>query len=318
MSSEFGIIERHFGVKARRAALGVGDDCALLYAKPGVQLAITTDMLAEGVHFLPGSDAEKLGWKTLAVNLSDLAAMGADPAYALLALCLPEADESWIGAFARGFFAVASQYGVELIGGDTTRGPRTFCVTAIGEIPSGLALRRDGAQAGDDVWVSGPTGEAALGLAHVQGRIRLPEEQLSRCLARLDTPVPRIELGGRLRGLAHAAIDVSDGLLADLGHVARASSATLCIQKELLPWTEALRACSDRALALDCITAGGDDYELAFTTPANRRADVVSLSEELGLPMTRIGVVTPGSGDVSLLDESGHPVPAGRGFDHFA
>jgi thiamine-monophosphate kinase len=318
MSSEFELIRRYFGVEARKAALGIGDDCALLYAKPGVQLAVSTDMLAEGVHFLAGADPAKLGAKALAVNLSDLAAMGADPAYALLALCLPSADEAWLSAFAGGFLATASQYGVELVGGDTTRGPLALCVTVMGEIPSGFALRRDAALPGDEVWLSGATGEAALALAHLQKKIRLPEPHLATCLARLDTPVPRVELGGRLRGIAHAAIDLSDGLLADLGHVASASQVAIVVHAESLPRTAALRACPDAALAFECLVGGGDDYEIAFTAPSSRRDELAALSRELGLVLSPIGTVTPGEAGVSLLDPAGKHVPvARRGFDHF-
>jgi thiamine-monophosphate kinase len=319
MAGEFELIERYFGSTASRAALGIGDDCALLYSKPGVQLALSTDMLAEGTHFVRGADPGKLGRKALAVNLSDLAAMGADPAYVLLAICLPAADESWLAAFAEGFFAVAKQFGVELIGGDTTRGPLAICVTVVGEIPSGLALRRDAAMPGDDVWLSGATGEAALALAHMNGRAKLADPHLSSCLARLDVPVPRVELGGRLRGLAHSAIDVSDGLLADLGHVARASHVAICLQLENFPRAAAIAACGDPELALQCIAGGGDDYELAFTAAASRRAELEALGHELGLPLTRIGTVTPGSGEVVLMDASGKPIDVRRpGFDHFA
>jgi thiamine-monophosphate kinase len=319
MSSEFDLIRRYFARPVQRAVLGVGDDCALLQVRPGLQLAVSTDMLLEGRHFLAGTDPRKLGSKSLAVNLSDLAAAGADPAYALLAIALPRADEEWLAAFSEGFFALASQYRVELVGGDTTRGPLSICVTVIGEVPGGLALRRDGAAAGDDAWISGATGEAALALAHHQGRVRLEGPDLDACLARLDTPTPRIELGGRLRGMAHSAIDVSDGLLADLGHVAEASGLSIDIDFDLLPQAPALRACSDRKLALECMVAGGDDYELAFTAPRSLREELSGVSRELGLALTRIGTAVPGRPGASLRDGSGKPVNVQRrGFDHFA
>jgi thiamine-monophosphate kinase len=317
MTSEFELIRRYFARPVSKAVLGVGDDCALLRAKPGVQLAVSTDMLLEGRHFLALADPEKLGRKALAVNLSDLAACGADPAYALLAIALPQPDEAWLAAFARGFFSMAAQYGVELVGGDTTRGPLTICVTIIGEVPAGFALRRSGALIGDDVWLSGATGEAALALAHLNKRTRLPDGALGACLNRLDDPAPRVELGGRLRGLAHSAIDVSDGLLADLGHIAEASRVALDIELERLPRAEPLRACPDKALAIDCIAGGGDDYELAFTAPAARRGEVLAVSRELGIALTHIGAVTGGQG-VTLRDISGKPVKIERrGFDHF-
>jgi len=317
MTPEFDLISRYFSSPARNAVLGVGDDCALVRVKPGIELAVSTDLLLEGRHFFAGADPEKLGRKALAVNLSDLAACGADPAYALLAIALPQADEAWVGAFAKGFFSMAAQYGVELIGGDTTRGPLTVCVTVMGEVPAGLALRRSGARAGDDVWLSGAAGEAALGVAHLTGRVHLPQAALAACLSRLDDPDPRVELGGRLRGIAHSAIDVSDGLLADTGHIAEASQVSMEIELELLPLTQSLRACPDRALAIECIAGGGDDYELAFTAPPLRRGEVLALATDIGIPLTRVGTVRNGQG-VALRDSSRQPVKIERrGFDHF-
>jgi thiamine-monophosphate kinase len=318
MSSEFELIARHFTRPAQKAILGIGDDCALVQLRPGLQFAISTDMLVEGTHFLRGAEPEQLGHKSLAVNLSDLAAAGADPAYALLALSLPEADDAWVEAFARGFFSLASQFRLELIGGDTTRGPRTICVTVVGEVPGGFALTRAGARAGDDVWLSGNTGEAALALAHLQGTVKIPEPHLAHCVSRLNVPVPRIELGGRLRGVASSAIDVSDGLLADLGHLAIASSVRIDVELERLPAAAAIAACTDRTLALQCLVGGGDDYELAFTAPRARRADVEALAADVGVNVSRIGSVTAGAGDVILRDGHGEPVePSSRGFDHF-
>jgi thiamine-monophosphate kinase len=315
--SEFDIIRRFFTRPARSAALGVGDDCALLVPRPGTMLAVTTDMLLAGRHFLPDADPEQLGHKALAVNLSDLAAMGADPCWALLAIALPDADDAWLAAFVRGFFALGDRYGVELVGGDTNRGPLAIAITAIGEVPPGLALRRDGARAGDDVWLSGATGEAALGLAHLQGRVRLDGRALEECLARLHRPEPRIDLGGRLRGVASAAIDVSDGLLADLAHVARASGAGVDVALADVPRAPALAACPDETLARTCMLGGGDDYELAFTAGADRRAEIEALSRELGLALARIGRVVSGAPGVRVLDTSGAAIPAPRGWDHF-
>ena len=323
MASEFDLIRRYFKRPAPSAVLGVGDDCALLPPRPGMLLAVSTDMLVDGRHFFVGADPEHLGAKSLAVNLSDLAAMGADPRWATLSLALPDANEAWVEAFARGFFGMADRHGVELIGGDTTRGPRCISVTIMGELPPGLALRRDGAHAGDDIWVSESTGDAALALAHLQGRVKLAGDQLETCLARLHTPEPRVELGGRLRGIARSAIDVSDGLLADLEHILEESGVCAELRLDALPRSAAIAACTDTALATDCLLAGGDDYELAFTAQPFHRSEIESIGYELDLRLTRIGVVVAGtaaeSGRLTLRDGAGNPIKvARRGFDHFA
>ena len=318
MSSEFELIRRYFTRPTQRAVLGVGDDCALIRTSPGMEIALSTDMLVEGRHFVAGTDAERLGRKCLAVNLSDLAACAAEPAYALLALALPDFDEPWVEAFSRGLFSMAERFGVDLVGGDTTRGPRTICITVAGEVPAGQALRRSGAFVGDDIWISGPTGEAALGLAHMQGELVLPPDAAAACLERLENPEPRVSLGLRLRGLASSAIDVSDGLLADLGHIAKASSVAMDVSLEHLPRAEALKNCGDETLALRCIAGGGDDYEIAFTAPAERRDEVFEIARALGLQAARIGAVRRGSG-VSLRDAAGNEIHLERrGFDHFA
>jgi thiamine-monophosphate kinase len=316
--SEFELIRRYFARAARTAALGVGDDCALVRAPAGLVLALTTDMLVEGIHFLPGTDARRLGHKVLAANLSDLAAMGADPRWFLLALAVPDADEAWLAAFADGLFGLADGHAIELIGGDTTRGQRTVCITAIGTLPPGYALRRDTAMAGEDLWLSGSTGDAALGLAHAQGRVALDADARRHCLARLETPAPRVGLGQKLRGLAGAAIDVSDGLLADLDHVVAQSRVGAEVKYDALPRSAALRACPDRALADECLLAGGDDYELVFTAPAARRAEVEAAGAAAGVPVTRIGRVVADAPGVRLLDAERRPIGiARRGFDHF-
>ena len=319
MTSEFEIIRRHFTRPVKRASLGVGDDCALIAPEPGALFAVSTDMLVEGRHFSAGGDAVRLGHKALAVNLSDLAAMGADPRYATLALSLPDADEGWLARFSEGFFKLAGAFGVELIGGDTTRGPRTVSITVIGAVPSGLALRRDGAKVGDEVWLSGCTGDAALALAHKDGRIRLTAGALAHCEARLHAPVPCIALGVALRGVATSAIDVSDGLVADLGHIGERSGAAVELRLAQLPRSRALAACADERLAQECLLAGGDDYELAFTASPEARVKVEALAGELGLTLTRIGSVRDGEpGQVSVYDKSGKPMQiANRGYDHF-
>jgi thiamine-monophosphate kinase len=316
--TEFEIIARYFTRPARTAMLGVGDDCAIVRVPAELALAITSDLLAEGTHFLPGTDAVRLGHKALAVNLSDLAAMGADPRWFTLALALPSDDEAWLAAFAQGMFALADQYGVELIGGDTTRGPRTISITACGTLPPGLALRRDGAVDGEDVWLSGATGDAALGLAHLQGRVRLAVAAARHCLARLETPLPLIALGRRLRGVASSAIDVSDGLVADLGHIAERSAVAIEIWLDQVPRSKAVAECPDAVLARDCVLGGGDDYELAFTASVGQRPAILALAAEVGLPLMRIGRTHAGSPAVVVLDDAGTPVRVRRaGFDHF-
>ena len=310
MPSEFELIARYFTRGTSHTKLGVGDDGALIAPTPGQELVISTDLLVEGTHFLADTDPEALGWKTLAVNVSDLAAMGAQPRWALLAAVLPAPTPDWIGTFARGFFECANRYNIDLIGGDTTRGPRAFCVTILGEAPAGEALRRGGAQAGDSIWVSGKPGRAALGLAHLQGRTVLVEPQLGECLAALHRPQPRVALGLALRGVATAAIDVSDGLLADLGHILEQSARAARLQIPGLPAA---------GIERDCLLAGGDDYELLFTAPASRDKDIAALAGTLHLPLTRIGQITAGPPDELVLCDDGGAVitPEHRGFDHF-
>jgi len=315
--SEFELIRRYFVREGSGTPSAIGDDCALLAAPTGLALAVTTDALSEGTHFLPGADARRLGHKSLAVNLSDLAAMGADPRWFLLALALPAADEAWLAAFAAGMFALADRHRIELVGGDTTRGPRAITITAIGTLPPGYALRRDTATAGEDLWLSGATGEAALGLAHLRGRVTLPAAAAAACIARLEAPEPRVALGRKLRGIAAAAIDVSDGLVADVGHIAAQSKVAAEIDVEALPRAPALAGLTDAGFADERILGGGDDYELAFTAPAAKRAEVEDAGRAAGVAVTRIGRIVAGAGEVRLL-AGGKPVAAAcRGFDHF-
>jgi thiamine-monophosphate kinase len=310
MPSEFALIDRHFRRPTRQTVLGVGDDGAIVRPSPGMDLVISTDMLVAGTHFLPDTDPEDLGWKTLAVNVSDMAAMGAAPRWALLAAALPAATESWIERFARGFFACADAFGIDIIGGDTTKGPRNFCVTIFGEVPTGSALLRSGAKPGDEIWVSGQPGRAALGLAHLQGRHVLAESVRADCLAALQRPQPRVALGLALRGLATAAIDVSDGLLADLGHILDASMVGATLRIPALPAA---------GLERDCWLAGGDDYELVFTAPAARHTEIGTLATSLSLALTRIGIIeSTGHVTLSVMDADGQPIDtARRGYDHF-
>jgi len=317
MASEFEIIARYFDRPARNALLGVGDDAALVRPGPGMDLAVSTDMLLEGRHFLPGADARALGHKALAVNLSDMAAMGATPRWATLAIALPEADEGWLAAFARGFFALADRFAVDLIGGDTTRGPLTMAITILGEVPEGLALFRAGAGPGDDIWVSGELGGAALGLAVLQGRAALGADDAAATLTRLHEPEPRVELGERLRGIATSAIDISDGFAGDLRHILERSAVGALVHYAQLPMSPAFASVDDAQLEKDCVLSGGDDYELLFTAAQSSRAQVEALGAELGIALTRVGAIQKGS-NLVLLDAAGGVMPCGGGFDHFA
>lgn len=302
MPSEFEIIKRYFSRPARHAVLGVGDDAALLAPAAGMELAAATDLLLEGRHFAPGAAPRLLGHKALAVNLSDMAAMGATPRWAMLALALEKADERWLEEFAEGLYALAGRFGVDLIGGDTTRGPLTLCVAILGEVPAGSALRRDGARAGDDVWVSGELGGAAYAL-------RDPQD--AAAAKRLHQPEPRVTLGERLRGLASAAIDVSDGFAQDLGHILETSGVGAEVRYASLP----KHRVADPALERRCVLSGGDDYELVFTAPPAHRAALERLSGEPKL--ARVGTVLAGPATLRVLDERGAPIAVERGYDHF-
>ena len=313
---EFDLIAR---IRARATTrddvvLGIGDDAALLQVPAGLQLVVAMDTLNSGVHFPEGTAPADVGWKSLAVNLSDLAAMGARPAWCTLSLSLPEADADWIDGFLDGFLALAKEFDVALVGGDTTRGPLSVCVTAHGLVESARALRREGARVGDDVWVTGPLGDAAAALAllqqgHVvQGALR----------TRLDRPVPRVAAGQALAGIAHACIDVSDGLLADLAHICAASGVAAEVGIDALP-------CSDALAALDVSpdarrawqAAGGDDYELCFTAPVDAREDVRRVLSGMGVDVARVGGVIDGRG-VRAVDRDGHAWQAPQvGYRHF-
>ncbi len=321
MAGEFALIDRYFARPTPSAVLGPGDDCALLEPTPGMQLAVTTDMLVAGTHFLPDTDPLNLGWKALAVNLSDLAAMGAKPRWATLAGALPAVDEQWIAKFAEGFFACAAAHGVDIVGGDTTRGPLNLCITAFGEVAPGQALRRDGAKAGDLIYVSGRPGLASLGLAHLQGKLELPEPWRRLCQTALEKPRPRVALGQRLLGLASAAIDVSDGLLADLGHIAKRSGIAAAVKLVQLPHLPKGAAYDSipRALALDCQLAGGDDYELCFTVPPALNLQIAPIAADLELPLWCIGQMTAGAaGEVTVFDPDGLSITFDHhGFEHF-
>lgn len=317
MISEFDLIARYFSRPAHSAILGVGDDAAVVEPSEGHETVVTIDTLVCGTHFLSDAEPRAIGHKALAVNLSDLAAMGARPRWVLLAITLPEVDEDWMSEFADGFYRLAWKYGVDLIGGDTTRGPLAVTVTAIGEAPAGMALRRDGARHGDEIWVSGQIGSAALALAHVRGDVRLKGRGLEECLAKLHTPVPRIELGRELAGIANSAIDISDGLVADANHVAQRSGVRVEISYADVPCVAEAMAMKKQPPARQAILAGGDDYELLFTVPPDRSALIDAISARLGLGLTRIGRICTGSG-VVVLDGSGEAIDLKvKGHDHF-
>jgi thiamine-monophosphate kinase len=315
---EFELIERFFKRPARRNPLGVGDDCALLAPGAGMQLAVSSDMLVEGRHFLSGTDPRRLGHKCLAVNLSDLAACGARPLAFTLALALPEADARWLEPFAQGLLALADAHDCELVGGDTTQGPLTICVTVFGEVPTGQALLRSGARADDDLYVSGSLGDARLALEAARGAVSVPATVLAAARERLDAPTPRVALGMALRGIATSAIDISDGLLGDLGHVLRASGVGATVDAEaaarLIAAGNAVEPGRRRAYAL----AGGDDYELAFTAPVAAREAVQAAATGAGTRVTRIGRIDAERG-LRLVDAQGQPVIGDfPSFDHFA
>ena len=319
MLSEFELIARYFDrpqAPDNVVKLGVGDDCALLAPPPGQTLAISTDMLVEGRHFFAGADPEKLGHKALAVNLSDLAAMGAKPVAFTLALALPSADENWLAGFARGLFALADAEGIRLIGGDTTRGPLNLCITVMGSVPVDEALRRDAAKNGDDLWVSGTLGDARLALEVLQGKLTLTPALLSLAEERLHRPTPRCALGMALRGIAHAAIDVSDGLLGDLGHLLVRSQLGAEIDAASLPAGPALsQQPADKQT--DYMLNGGDDYELCFTAPPEQRDAVLLAAASANTPITRIGRLKLGAG-IQILDAAGKSLPfTSQSFDHF-
>lgn len=315
-TGEFDLIDR---IRARATTrddvvLGIGDDAAVLQPPPGRQLVVTTDTLNAGVHFPEITRPEDIGWKTLAVNLSDLAAMGAQPAWCTLSLSLPGSDPVWLDGFIDGFLELAAQHGIALVGGDTTRGSLSIAVTAMGLVETGMALRRDAARVGDDVWVSGTLGDAAGALAQWKSGVRGD----ASLRARLDRPVPRVALGRALHGIASSCIDVSDGLCADLGHICAGSGCAAQIEVEALPASEALRAAFDGDARCLLQATGGDDYELCFTVPAGARVQVAALAARLGVRMTRIGCIVDGEG-VQALRSDGRPwQPPRRGYDHFA
>ena len=317
MAGEFELIARHFTRPVTRAALGVGDDCALLRVDPGMQLAVSCDMLVEGRHFLSTVAPDRLGHKALAVNLSDLAACGAEPLAFTLALALPRGDDDFAAALARGLFGLAQLHGIELVGGDTTAGPLNICITVMGQVPPGQALLRSGARSGDDIWVSGLLGDARLALEVFRGSVSLTTADFEQVRRAMELPQPRVALGLALRGLASSAIDLSDGLVGDLGHILQRSAVGAQMWVDALP-RSALLAAQDASLQHTCVLAGGDDYELLFTAPPARRDEVLAAGQRAGVAVTRCGTITT-EPDLKVVDARGQLVPVTqRGFDHFA
>ena len=313
---EFDLIAKYFTRTVTRAALGIGDDCALFAPATGMQLAVSSDMLVEGRHFLPTVLPERLGHKALAVNLSDLAACGAKPMAFTLALAMPRVEEQFLEGFARGLLARADFHECELIGGDTTQGPLNLCITVFGEVPHGQALLRSGARAGDDLYVSGTLGDARLALEAFRGTVALGGDAFERVRTAMERPQPRVALGLALRGVATSAIDVSDGLLGDIAHVLRRSQVGAEVQVDALPRSDMLRAMPE-ALQRTCTLAGGDDYELVFTAPPQRSAQVAQAAQAARTEVTRIGGITEADG-LRLVDRGGRVLAnTFVSFDHF-
>ena len=320
MPTEFNIVDKYFTRPSQNADLSVGDDAALIQISAGHQLAISADMSVAGTHFLEDCPAYFVGWKSLAVNISDMAAMGATPKWATLAIALPNIDEAWLAEFSRGFFACADEHGVSLIGGDTTRGPLNISVQIMGEVPIGKALRRDSAKANDEIWVSGTLGEAALGLAQQQNK--LPENTLTAtekqtCIDALQAPQPRVTLGLALKEIAHSAIDISDGVLADLGHILERSNLGANLYWEQIPHVNIINEIDVKTLQSLCL-AGGDDYELCFTASTSQHDTILAIGKKLNLKLSVIGETTQET-NLNLYDKNHQPIKLKTsGYDHFS
>ena len=316
MSPEFNLIQQYFTRPTQHTQLSVGDDAAIIAVGQGMELAISADMLVAGTHFFHDADAYQLGWKSLAVNISDMAAMGANPKWATLAIALPAINDHWLSEFSRGFFACAEQFCVDLIGGDTTRGPLTISVQIMGEVPANKAIKRSGAKIKDDIWVSGALGGAALGLAHLLNKTHIAEHLLPTFLGALNTPTPRINLGLALSGIANSCIDISDGLLADLGHILKASNLGALLITENIPCHHFLRERLNDVVFQQHLLAGGDDYELVFTAPKLKRTEIAELSQQLNLPLSLIGETTQHLG-IEVQYQNQRLEMTKQGFDHF-
>lgn len=321
MPTEFDIIRQYFTRPVIKATLGVGDDAALITATGEKELVISVDTLVSGHHFFANTDPRKLGYKALAVNLSDMAAMGANPRWTTLSLTLPktlvQTNKAWLSEFAAGFFELANVYQIELIGGDTTRGPLNISIQIIGEVEKGKALLRSGAKPGDDIWISGHLGDAALAIAHENKIVILDPDDLIQCQSALHVPVARVELGRKLIDLAHSVIDISDGLVADLGHIIECSNVAATININEVACSRILKKYLPLPIAVSCLLAGGDDYELCFTASGEKQKEIEELSPKLAIPLTRIGKIIPGKG-LTILNSDGTAIALEtKGYDHF-
>ena len=322
MTAEFNLIKQYFTRPTTQTELGIGDDAALFSIAKGMQLAVSADMLVAGTHFFADCDPYQIGWKSLAVNVSDIAAMGAQPKWATLSVALPNIDAAWLTQFSNGFFACAAQFNIDLIGVDTTRGPLNISVQIMGEVPIDTAIKRSGAQLNDDIWVSGQLGSAALGFAHLQNTIPpsninfATTSDLAVCLQALHSPVPRLHLGLALRGIATSCIDISDGLLADLSHILKASNCGATLDLAAISCMDYLKNRLENPAIQALILAGGDDYELCFTAPASARATVQAISKQLNLTLSLIGEIQSNT-SLDVMYQNQKISLAKKGFDHF-
>lgn len=317
--NEFGLIQTYFNQAAPEGYLGVGDDCALFPIQPGYQLAVSTDTLIEGQHFFSDVNPRFLGHKALAVSLSDLAAMGAKPKACVLALAVPSVQPDWLSAFSQGFLDLARTASCPLVGGDTTKSPHgvTITVTVLGEVPMALALRRMAAQPNDDIWLTGQLGAPALALQALMHPGSISDSLLAASRSSLEQPLPPFEFAPHLLGYAHAGIDISDGLLQDLGHVLDASRCGAQLYWDQLPIHASLSKL-DESEQLNYVLSGGDVFQLCFTAPKQHHAYLLQLAAQHNITLSRIGVITSASG-LQLVDQSGQtlPLPQKKGFDHF-
>jgi thiamine-monophosphate kinase len=319
--AEFELIEQHFTRTTQHTNLGIGDDAALISVAEGMELAISADMLVSGTHFFADADPYQLGWKSLAVNVSDMAAMGAKPKWATLALALPQQDNVWLSRFSQGFFACANTFNIDLIGGDTTRTRQkeslTISIQIMGEVPKGEAIKRSGAKAGDDIWVSGALGKAAAALQYLLGKQVIHSEAVNEHLVALHRPEPRIDLGIALRHLANSCLDISDGLLGDLQHILKASNVGAQVQLNAIPTSEFIAGHLNDVTFQRYMLTGGDDYELCFTATTDKVDQILALSHQLRLPLTKIGKITHEKALV-VLDALQRPIILDTlGYNHF-
>lgn len=320
--NEFSLIHKYFTRSMRHTDLGIGDDAALITVADGMQLVVSTDMSVAGTHFFHDANPYDIGWKSLAVNISDIAAMGAQAKWATLAIALPAIDESWLAKFSSGFFACAEAFDIDLIGGDTTKGPLNISITIMGEVPKSEAIKRNGSQTDDDIWVSGTLGSAALALSHLQGKIKLENDVLQANIHQLCRPMPRATLGLSLNGIATSCIDISDGLMADLGHLLKASNLGAKVDIERLPISPYHVKNLHQPLIQHCVLAGGDDYELCFTAPLNKRDEIHLLGQHQNILLTRIASTykpaDPTDSGVQPMFKHTPLSLSKQGFDHFA